>query len=270
MSPVVASRGWFQQPLVLIPAAALAVGAAAIALTASTGLWPDAGNTDDELAAALEPTASASASAPPPTEPPPTATPTPSLVPPPSLPPPSPVATAVEVVTAAPTDTAPTDEGIVDTAPADGVAVDEAPAATESRPGDVIRDPAGAPAPAPARPEFTCDMPITNTGFGADPALDTAPPRQQEAREAARNLDITAPSRPQLVAALENQRFSTEDANCAADGVPDIDWNYYAAGSAGSAASTRNITDPAELTQYLLDEGFTPEQAAYGVSQALP
>lgn len=67
-----------------------------------------------------------------------------------------------------------------------------------------------------------------------------------------------------LISQLEYEKYSTEDANWATDRVA-VDWNEQAAKKARSYLEYTSFSRSG-LVDQLLYEGFTPEQAEFGVS----
>ena len=101
----------------------------------------------------------------------------------------------------------------------------------------------------------------------ADPTEgeDVLPPvsERMTALEDAKNyLEIMALSRDTLIAQLEFDGFSTEEAEAAADNCG-ADWNEQAVRQAQSYLETMELTYD-ELVDQLEYDKFTPEQASYG------
>ena len=83
--------------------------------------------------------------------------------------------------------------------------------------------------------------------------------------ESARSyLDYTAFSRSGLIAQLEYEEYSTEDATAAVDSL-DVDWNEQAALMAQDYLDYSSFSRGG-LVEQLEFEGFTTEQAEYGVT----
>lgn len=89
--------------------------------------------------------------------------------------------------------------------------------------------------------------------------------QQNALRSAESYLEYSAFSHSGLVAQLEYEGFSAEDATWGVDRVS-VDWNEQAAKSAESYLEYSAFSRSG-LVDQLLYEGFTPEQAEYGVSQ---
>lgn len=92
--------------------------------------------------------------------------------------------------------------------------------------------------------------------------------QQNAYRSAVSYLDFTAFSRSGLIGQLEYEGFSTADADFALarlEGEGGVDWNAQAAASAASYLEYTSFSRRG-LVDQLLYEGFTPEQAEYGVS----
>ncbi|WP_255434752.1 Ltp family lipoprotein [Cellulosimicrobium sp. TH-20] len=92
--------------------------------------------------------------------------------------------------------------------------------------------------------------------------------QQNAYRSAVSYLDLTGFSRSGLIGQLEFEGFSTADAEFAIarlEAEGGVDWNAEAAESAASYLDLTSFSR-AGLVDQLLFEGFTPEQAEYGVS----
>jgi hypothetical protein len=97
--------------------------------------------------------------------------------------------------------------------------------------------------------------------------LPLSPMSQQNAiRKAESYLDYTSFSRQGLIAQLEYDDFSTEDATFAVDSIT-VDWNAQAVKKAKSYLDYTAFSHSGLIDQLEYD-GFTPAQAAYGVAGA--
>lgn len=92
--------------------------------------------------------------------------------------------------------------------------------------------------------------------------------QQNAYRSAVSYLDYTAFSRTGLIGQLEYEGFSTGDAEFAIarlEAEGGVDWNAQAAASAANYLDYTSFSRSGLIDQ-LIYEGFTPEQAEYGVS----
>jgi flagellar capping protein FliD len=106
------------------------------------------------------------------------------------------------------------------------------------------------------------------SGTGADtqaaPERDLTPGQENAIGQAENYLNTSSFSRTGLIAQLEFEGYSSEDATFAVDDLA-VDWNEQAAKKAQEYLDTSNFSGPGLIDQ-LEFEGFTPEQAAFGAA----
>lgn len=88
--------------------------------------------------------------------------------------------------------------------------------------------------------------------------------RRNAVRTAEDYLDYTGFSRHGLIAQLEFDKYSTEDASFAVDHI-EVDWNEQAARVAEDYLDYSGFSRDGLIAQLEFD-GFTPGQAAYGAN----
>jgi hypothetical protein len=153
------------------------------------------------------------------------------------------------------------DDGSVVDAARDAALPGEDGGAQEAFPGDGAAGEGGS--------GETGDGASTTDGPDAgDQAGDAAASQQHAYESAGRYLDLMAFSRAGLTEHLVYEGFSVEDAEAAIarmEGEARVDWNAQAVAKAAGHLESIPFTRD-ELVEQLVLEGFTPEQAEYGVS----
>jgi hypothetical protein len=146
----------------------------------------------------------------------------------------------------------------VGSAAAQDVATTEPPVrTTEASPSPL---PSSSPSPSPSPSPTPTPVPAPPP----EPQLTVG--QQNALRAGADYLGFSAFSRSGLIAQLEYEGYSTDDASWAVDRL-NVDWNEQAAEAAQDYLAFSSFSRSGLIAQ-LEYEGYTHEQAEYGVTQA--
>lgn len=132
-----------------------------------------------------------------------------------------------------------------------------APSATQTGDSSPAAEPAASEPAAPAETTAPAEPAAPE-----EPALTAA--QQNAVRSAENYLSLTGFSRDGLIAQLEFEDYSTEDATLAVDSLT-VDWNAEAAEKAQAYQDVTPFSRQGLIDQLIFDK-FTPEQAEFGAT----